>query len=59
MPFKLSSWRCASWGIFGLSGAKAIAEEMINLYLHLDNVEAKAELWKTFAQKYGQKPEKR
>lgn len=32
--------------------ARAIAEETINLHLHLDNVEAKAKLWKSFEEKY-------
>jgi len=39
--------------------ARAIAEETINLHLHLDNVEAKAKLWKSFEEKYREKPEKR
>jgi hypothetical protein len=39
--------------------ARAIAEEIINLHLHLDNVEAKAKLWKSFEEKYGAKPEKK
>lgn len=39
--------------------AGAIAEETINLHLHLDNVEAKAKLWKSFEVKYGGKPEKK
>jgi hypothetical protein len=39
--------------------ARAIAEETINLHLHLDNVEAKAKLWKSFEEKYAEKAEKK
>jgi hypothetical protein len=39
--------------------AKAIADEIINLHLYLDDTEAKAKLWKSFEERYSKKPEKK
>jgi hypothetical protein len=38
--------------------AKAIADEIINLHLYLDDVEAKAKLWKIYEEKYAPQEKK-